>query len=121
MSIDRSKLYPFRLADDPGNLYILVDLSILEEAKEGKAAAVREIIDGYRWTPSQDQLDNGQISVWAGNDPPSIYFRAPEAALKTALEKRWVDDGADGDIPVISAVGVEQVMAVDASAGTIPH
>jgi hypothetical protein len=87
MPFDRSSVMPFRIAEDPGYLYVMIDAKVLTDALAGLSTAEKNAIKAYQFTPTPAQLP--YIPQWAGQDPPPIYARATDAQIKFAMRKRY--------------------------------
>lgn len=115
---NRSDTLPFKIDTDPDNTYVMIDAGIVAAAKVGLSTAQKAVVQGYRYVPTQAELDSGQFPQWAGNDPSAVYFRAPIDKLQTALAvaKRWRADG-QGESEVIEVRVIAKADAAAAKGG----
>lgn len=94
---DLSVIKIFTIPGDAVNTYAMIDASIVANAKAGLTIPQQAVIDTFAWTPTATQLfgDPGPpvvlpvCSVWAGNDPPAVYFKTTLALLQAALVKYY--------------------------------
>ena len=96
-NFDTSRIKIFTIPGDVVNVYAMIDASIVANAKAGLTIPQQAAIDAFVWTPTATQLfgDPGPpvvlpvCSIWAGNDPPAVYFKANLLLLQAALAKYY--------------------------------
>ena len=96
-NFDLSRIKIFTIPGDVVNVYAMIDASIVANAKAGLTIPQQAVIHAFEWTPTATQLfgDPGPpvvlpvCSIWAGNDPPAVYFKANLLLLQSALAKYY--------------------------------
>lgn len=99
---DPSAVQIFRARNSDGTedttaIYAMIDESLVAEAKQGLTPTQQAVIDNYRYVPTAQDYASRGFPVWAGNSPPSVYFKISGTVsdqnniLRSALAKRWRD------------------------------